>query len=333
VACGAFISQKILTNLEHTSASLLDDVAIGSRTVLEHINHLQTIFENLTNLSTPGLAVKLRSDKFSVFQTEMSYCGTHIANGRLRINVAKPSKFLDYRPSSVSDLSSLLSFCSYFRTHISDLPGLIKPLQDAIKASSRVHSLVWTTQMSQAYRELRRTMATLPSLFIADVGENAGRFRLYTDSSNHAIGGVLAQERYFGSVLKIVPLAYFSRLLQASERQYSIAQCELLSTTECVARWNSYLRNRPFSIFTDSSFVYYSILSLSQSTNVSANKTIARLLTSLNSLDFTISYVQSRYNCSDFFSRGTSAEIPKPQRKQRNLIYHLLVELHLNTLW
>ena len=58
-----------------------------------------------------------------------------------------------------------------------------------------------------------------------------------TDTSDHAIGGVLSQEQDG----KWKPIAFLSRTMQLVERNYEIYDKELLAIVEALTKWRQYL--------------------------------------------------------------------------------------------
>jgi len=73
--------------------------------------------------------------------------------------------------------------------------------------------------------------------------------RVKTDTTGHAIGGVLSQEQEG----KWKPIAFLSRTIQLAEMNYEIYNKELLVIIEALARWRKYLLDaiEPFEIWTD----------------------------------------------------------------------------------
>jgi len=59
------------------------------------------------------------------------------------------------------------------------------------------------------------------------------RFRVEVDTSGHAIGGVLSQEQEG----KWKPIAFLSRIILATERNYKIYDEELLAIVEALDQW------------------------------------------------------------------------------------------------
>ena len=63
------------------------------------------------------------------------------------------------------------------------------------------------------------------------------KFRVETDVSGHAIGGVLSQEQD----RKWKLIAFSSRTMQPTERNYKIYDKELLAIVEALTKWRQYL--------------------------------------------------------------------------------------------
>ena len=76
-----------------------------------------------------------------------------------------------------------------------------------------------------------------------------GKFRVETDISGHAIGGVLSQEQEG----KWKPIAFLSRTMQPAEQNYEIYDKELLAIVEALTKWRQYLLDAAeiFEIWTD----------------------------------------------------------------------------------
>ena len=62
--------------------------------------------------------------------------------------------------------------------------------------------------------------------------ERKGKFRIETDTSGYAIGGVLSQEQ--DRKLKLI--AFLSRIMQPAERNYEIYNKELLAIVEALMK-------------------------------------------------------------------------------------------------
>ena len=76
----------------------------------------------------------------------------------------------------------------------------------------------WNTEHQEAFEKLRNALLTAPMLQIADTSRP---FRVMSDASNNAIGGVLLQQ---DDDSEWHPVAYSSRRLRPEESRYSIME-------------------------------------------------------------------------------------------------------------
>ena len=79
----------------------------------------------------------------------------------------------------------------------------------------------WGPAQQQAFEEIKRVMSKETILAYPDYTKP---FHIYTDASNYQLGGVLKQDNK--------PLAFYSRKLNAAQRQYTTGEQELLSIVE-----------------------------------------------------------------------------------------------------
>ena len=104
----------------------------------------------------------------------------------------------------------------------------------------------WEKEYQEAFEELKEKITSQPVLSLP---KREGKFRVETDASGHAIGGVLSQEQD----RKWKPIAFLSRTIQAVEQNYEIYDKELLAIVEALAKWRQYLLDaaEPFEVWTD----------------------------------------------------------------------------------
>ena len=104
----------------------------------------------------------------------------------------------------------------------------------------------WEKEHQEAFEELK---VKITSQLVLALPKKEGKFRVETDASGHAIGGVLSQEQEG----KWKPIAFLSRTMQPAERNYEIYDKELLAIVEALAKWRQYLLDaaETFKIWTD----------------------------------------------------------------------------------
>ena len=87
----------------------------------------------------------------------------------------------------------------------------------------------WEKEHQEAFEELKEKITSQPVLSLPRREE---KLRVETDTSGHAIGGVLSQEQDG----KWKPIAFLSRTMQSAEQNYEIYDKELLAIVEALAK-------------------------------------------------------------------------------------------------
>ena len=224
----------------------LDDILVFSRNVKEHLERLRNIF---TRIRESG--VKLSPSKCKFFGSEVSYLGHTISQNGLQTDKKKIEKVQTWPiPKSIEELRSFLGLCGYYRKFIRSYSTLVNPLEETCKEKwnkkkTKKPSLIeWTEELNKSFEKLKAALISAPVLTFPSKN---GRFILDTDASHDGIGAVLSQVQ--GSEEKVI--AYASRKLSQSERQYCITRKELLSVYYFVTYFKHYLLGRQFTVRTD----------------------------------------------------------------------------------
>ena len=84
----------------------------------------------------------------------------------------------------------------------------------------------WETPQCQAFETLKRRVTTEPILIHPDPTK---QYTLEVNTSGFTLGAVLSQK---GSDGKLHPISYYSRMLNAAERNYDVYNRELLALVE-----------------------------------------------------------------------------------------------------
>ena len=120
------------------------------------------------------------------------------------------------------------------------IPALSTVAQPLYKLTEAKTEFVWTGQCQQAFDGLK---GLLTSARVLAYPTREGKFVLDTDASDHGIGAVLSQLQ--DGVER--PIAFASRTLSKSERNYCVTRRELLAIVEFVKQHRHYLQGARFS--------------------------------------------------------------------------------------
>ncbi|SJL07038.1 uncharacterized protein ARMOST_10381 [Armillaria ostoyae] len=133
-------------------------------------------------------------------------------------------------PTKKKELQSFLGFMNFYRKFIKNYSKVVRALT---QLTGNVE-WTWGTAQNQAFQQLKKQMAEDVILAIPN---KTGRFRVEADASNGAVGTVLSQEQE-GTWR---PVAFMSKALTATERNYEIYDKELLAIMLALSDWRHYL--------------------------------------------------------------------------------------------
>jgi len=105
----------------------------------------------------------------------------------------------------------------------------------------------WGQEKQWAFDEVKRIFMTRPVLASSDLDKE---FRVEADALNYATGGVLLMKC---SDELWRPVAFISKLLSDTERNYEIHDKEILAVVRCLEAWRHFLEETvvKFEIWTD----------------------------------------------------------------------------------
>ena len=149
-------------------------------------------------------------------------------------------------PADTSEVRSFLGLASYYRRFIPEFASRSEPLCRLLRKDVEFE---WTVAQEQAFRDLKDCLVNPPVLAYPNFGPEAGEFILDTDAStSKGIGAVLSQKQSDGTERVI---AYGSRSLRVSERNYCATRAEMLALVEFVDCFRYYLLGKKFQVRTD----------------------------------------------------------------------------------
>ena len=193
----------------------IDDLIIFARSQQELLERLDTI---LTRLSKFGLKVK--PNKCVLFRQEIPFLG-HLVTPHGVMPLPDKVKVIKEWPTPrcIRDVRAFYGLVGYYRRFIAGFAKIAEPLTNLTKKNVK---FVWSDEVANAFDKLKQAMLEVPTLAFPypDVPVIVD-----TDSSDVAYGCVISQvvngqER---------PIAFFSRIMSQSQRNYCATRRELLA--------------------------------------------------------------------------------------------------------
>src|SRR5580765_2349779 len=232
------LMEKVLRNLiSKICLVYLDDVIIFGKTFTEMINNLKIVFSRLKEAN-----LKINPKKCILFENNVKYLGNIVSAEGVTTDPEKIIAVKDWPvPHTRKQLRSFLGFCSYYRKFVKGFSSLAKPLYTLTENKVKFE---WEEKCQEAFEKLKSLLSSSP---ILSFPKEEDEFILDTDASNIGIGAVLSQKQDGSEKV----IAYFSRVLSKSERNYCVTRRELLSIVDSIKFFRRYLLGRKFLIRTD----------------------------------------------------------------------------------
>ena len=191
--------------------------------------------------------VVFKISKTALFCSEVDFLGHRLTQSGVQQQEAKVSAIKNWPAlKSKEDVKSFIGLASYYRKFIHRFAAIVAPLSDLLRGDN--FSMPLSAEAEQAFTALKNAMCQAPVLKYFDATHET---ELFTDASNFAIGGVLAQRDEAGDWR---PVAFYSRRLSSAEEKYSTYSRELLGIKDCLLAFRYYLTGMgPFVVKTDHS--------------------------------------------------------------------------------
>jgi hypothetical protein len=192
----------------------LDDHLIASRTLEEHLLHLQQFFQVLQE---NGLTINPARCVFAV--SSLKFLGDMVDEAGVTPLPKHVAAVQDCPPpTDIKQLQRFLGLINFYRRFLPAVARTLKPLTDLLKGSPKV--LLWSPAADAAF--VAAKAALVAAVLLCHPAPNA-TLSLSVDASDSHVGGVLQQKCGRGWQ----PLAFYSKKLSPAEVKYSTFDREL----------------------------------------------------------------------------------------------------------
>lgn len=219
----------------------VDDIIIYSKSWEEHMEHLKQVLILLR-----GANMKIKMGKCKLATRQIKFLGRIITSEGVKPDPIKVEAIQRLRrPQSATEAIRFIQMVGWHRGFIKDFAKYEHVMRRAIDKNDG--KLNWDEGCEKAFTHLKAALANNCMLAYPDYKKP---FEVYTDASGTHVGAVLVQrdERNQGKVVE-----YISCILNVHEKNYSMAEKELLAVMFAVKKWEHYLAANKFIIWCDNS--------------------------------------------------------------------------------
>lgn len=211
----------------------VDDILVYSKSLEEHIQHLEQVLQILQQHQ-----FLFKPSKYTFAQTSLEYLGHIISEQGVSTDPTKIQVVANWPvPSDVKQLRGFLGLSGYYRKFIKNYGIHSRLLTDHLKKNV---PFVWTQQHNLCFEQLKEALISAPVLALPNFNKP---FTVETDASAVGIGAVLMQEGH--------PIAYYSKALGQKAQALSTYEKKCLALIMAITKWKSYLQHKEFTILTD----------------------------------------------------------------------------------
>jgi hypothetical protein len=267
----------------------LDDWTVYSL-LKDHVEVLQMMLERCRQCQI------LLNIKKCIFETPFGILLGHIiCKQGLLVDSTKIAVMVNLPPpKTVRQLRATLGHTGYYRKFIKGYVQITAPMEKLLRNDTNFQ---WNDECQHGLDTLKEKMVTVPILVFLDWDKT---FHVHVDASAITLGAILAQP---GAGDMDHPIAFASRKLSESEKNYNTTEREGLAMVYALQKFRHYLLGKHFKMFTDHSALKYLV------NKPVLGGRICRWLLLFKEFDFEVIVKPGKLNAGpDHLSRVTNGE-------------------------
>ena len=235
----SFVINKAIGHCSDFAANYLDDVIVFSKTIEDHMEHLENIFEALQVAD-----LKIKVSKCEFFKKHVSYLGFLIGETGIRCDRLKVKAINKITtPTSIEEVCQFNGMCSYYRKFISHYSNISKCFNNMTRKGATFN---WTKQCDAAFKLLKEKLMEDPVLISPQVDKD---YVIHCDASKYSYSGILQQTR--PGTEELTPVAYFSGNFDKAQVKWNITKKEAYAIYKSVKKFTFYITGAKTKVFSD----------------------------------------------------------------------------------
>jgi len=285
----------------------VDNMLVGMETEEGHDEFVEEI---LRRLEENNLYIKLEKCVWKA--RKIGFLGVVIGPNGIEMEKEKVEGVFSWpQLKNVKDVRKFLGLANYYRRFIKDFTRVARPMNMLTRKDEK---WTWGDSQQKAFEELKQIFTMKPVSAAPDLDKE---FRVEADASNYATGGVLSMKC---SDEKWRPVAFISKSLSDTERNYEIHDKEMLMVVRCLEAWRHFLEGAviKFEIWTDHKNLEYFMKAQK------LNRRQARWALYLSGFNFTLKHVPgSKMGKVDSLSRKPNWEVRVDKENENETLVKL----------
>lgn len=219
----------------------IDDLLVHAATQEEFLDLLEVVFGRLA-----FYRAQVKMSKSLIAPKIVKYLGHYIEGGKRRSDPQKAERLKHIQqPTNVKGIQRILGSFGYYRDYLRDFATRTEPLTRLLRKNQ---PFCWTPAHQQIIVDLACELANA-TLHVAPSGR---RFRIETDASDVALGGVLYDaDLYDKSAGKVLPIKFLAKKLSPTESNWSAAEREAYAIVWALEDSDAFVRGREVLVVTD----------------------------------------------------------------------------------
>ena len=225
---------QILHGMENV-VCFMDDILVSAPTKERHLAILDEVMKRLEKHG-----IRIKKSKCAFLQDSVEYLGYRIDAQGLHPTASKVEAIVNApAPQNVTELRSFLGLLNYYGKFLANVSTLLHPLHQLLHTDT---PWTWSEKCEDAFKACKQRLLNSKCLAHYDPEKP---LRLACDASPYGVGAVILHVLPSGEEQ---PIAFASRTLSSSERNYAQIEKEALSIIFGV---HKYLYGRKFVLLTD----------------------------------------------------------------------------------